>query len=171
MDPYKLGKLPNKSLWHERPTDSWSFYCPLCKSPRKIPYRPKPGGFRQVSQVVLTTAFLTLLMWSWLSWKGIVVGLPLWIGFEVFYRARVRVSLACPYCGFDPFLYLSDVKRARTEIEGHWRKVFADKGIPFPEKNPLPHPGTPIGQTLEGASDLEQVEAEEKIPDESGVVS
>ena len=40
--------------------------------------------------------------------------------------------LACPHCGFDPYLYLADVKLARQEIEEHWKRKFAEHGIPFP---------------------------------------
>ena len=52
--------------------------------------------------------------------------------FEGYYRSRVRIALSCPHCGFDPYLYLTDVKRARQEIEAYWRKKFAEKGIPYP---------------------------------------
>jgi hypothetical protein len=30
---------------------------------------------------------------------------------------------------------LIDVPRAREVVENHWRKKFAEKGIPYPEKN------------------------------------
>ena len=59
------------------------------------------------------------------------------------YRAKVRAALRCERCGFDPFLYLVDVKRARLEIENHWRKKFEEKGIPYPEEkspDPIAHP-------------------------------
>ena len=128
MDPLKA-----KSLWQDRSSNSWSFYCPHCTAARKIPYQPKPVR-RHYIQIGLTAAFFTLVTWQWFTWKGIISFLPLWTGFEVFYRSRVRGALSCPHCGFDPYLYLVDVKRARTEIEVHWRKKFAEKGIPFPEK-------------------------------------
>jgi hypothetical protein len=73
-----------------------------------------------------------LATWRWFEWKGIVSFLPFWLVFEVFYRARVRAALSCDQCGFDPILYLVDVKRARREIEEHWKKKFAEKGIPYP---------------------------------------
>jgi hypothetical protein len=41
--------------------------------------------------------------------------------------------LACNHCGFDPYLYLIDVPRAREVVENHWRKKFAEKGIPYPK--------------------------------------
>lgn len=60
---------------------------------------------------------------------------PFWILFEFFYRARTRVALSCPHCGFDPYLYLADAQWARDEMETYWRKKFEEKGTPFPEKD------------------------------------
>ena len=128
--------LKIKNFWKEKHSDLWSFYCPLCTSARRIPYRPQPGGLRQVSQVAITAIFFTLVCWNYFSWKGLISVLPFWTLFEIIYRARVRAALNCPHCGFDAFLYLTDVQRARAEVENHWRKKFAEKGIPFPEKNP-----------------------------------
>lgn len=73
-----------------------------------------------------------LATWNWFGWKGFVVFLPLWVIFETLYRSRVRAALNCEQCGFDPILYLVDVKRARREIEEHWKRKFAEKGIPYP---------------------------------------
>jgi hypothetical protein len=87
-------------------------------------------------QIGLTATIIMLASWSWFEWKGIVSFFPLWMLFEVFFRARVRAALACSQCGFDPYLYMIDVPRAREVVENHWRKKFAEKGIPYPEKNP-----------------------------------
>ncbi len=77
-----------------------------------------------------------LATWHWFDWKGIVSFVPFWAVFEVFYRTRMRAALVCDQCGFDPVLYLVDVKKAREQVELHYRKLFADKGIPYPEKTP-----------------------------------
>lgn len=121
-----------KTVWQDASSkDIWAFYCPQCKIPRRVPYRPKPAP-KHYAQVVLTSVVFTLLTAGWFSWKGVVIFLPLWIGFEVVYRGRVRAALHCEQCGFDPVLYLVDVKRARREIEQHWKKKFEEKGIPYP---------------------------------------
>jgi hypothetical protein len=70
--------------------------------------------------------------WKWMSWKGIVSFVPFWTIFELGYRWKMRAALGCPQCGFDPYLFLVDAKWARKEIEAHWRKKFAEKGIPYP---------------------------------------
>lgn len=137
-------KLP--TYWRERNSKIWSFFCPQCRSPKRVAYRPKPEVSHYI-QVALTAVVFTLLSWHWFEWKGIVSFLPLWIAFEAVYRSKTRAALACSDCGFDPFLYLVDVKRARAEIESHWRKKFADKGIPYPEKSadsPKPRAATAV---------------------------
>lgn len=87
-----------------------------------------------------------LATWNWFEWKGVVSFLPFWTFFEMVYRSRVRAALACTQCGFDPYLYLIDVPRAREVVENHWRKKFAEKGIPYPEKSAAKPSGAP--QTL-----------------------
>jgi hypothetical protein len=125
------GQAVSKSFWKERSSEIWSFFCPQCKIPRRVPYRAKPS-LKHYAQIGLTAAVFTLATWTWFNWKGIVVFLPLWVVFETLYRSRVRAALSCEQCGFDPILYLVDVKRARQEIEDHWKKKFAEKGIPYP---------------------------------------
>lgn len=132
------AKTFNKSLWKEKGTHVWTFFCPFCSSQRRLPFRPRPGGVKHFSQVGIAAVFFMVTTWSWFSWKGIVSFVPFWIVFEAVYRARVRGAASCSQCGFDPFLYLTDAGRARQVIEQHWRKKFAEKGIPYPEKNPQP---------------------------------
>lgn len=93
---------------------------------------PQPWRMTNVLRVALTSLAFTLATWPWFEWKGIVSFVPFWGIFEFAYRTRVRASLACPYCGFDPFLYMIDVKKARLEIETYWRKKFEEKGLAYP---------------------------------------
>ena len=124
-----------KSFWSKRHSHIWTFLCPLCRTQRKVPFRPRPGGIRQISQVALTSIFFTICTWPWLSWKGIVSFLPFWSVYEFIYRWRMRAALPCQQCGFDPYLFLIDEEWAKKEVEQHWRKKFADHGIPYPEKS------------------------------------
>jgi hypothetical protein len=129
-------ELPKKSLWKGAPSHIYSFYCPLCAVNRRVPYRSRPGGVRQISQIAITAAFFTLVTWELFSWKGIVSFVPFWAVFEFMYRSRMRASLKCHSCGFDPFLCLTDMGQAKAEIDRHWRKKFAEKGIPYPGSVP-----------------------------------
>lgn len=131
-------KAAGKSLYQDRNRRNYAFICPLCTSPRKIKYSPQPTASHFL-QIALTSVFFTLVCWNLFSWKGIVSFLPFWVIFEVIYRSRVRVALACEQCGFDPVLYLVDVDRARGEVDKHWRAKFAEKGIPYPKDIPEVH--------------------------------
>ncbi len=84
--------------------------------------------------------------WRWFEWRGVVSFVPFWLIFEAVYRARCRGILNCTQCGFDPYLYLIDTRRARAEVESHWRKKFAEKGIPYP--------GDPIPQAAERPTEI-----------------
>jgi hypothetical protein len=155
MNKVKLSGKPNEptldqSIWRARGRKIWTFLCPFCGAPRRIPFRPQPGGWRQIGQVILTAWVMTGLTWPWLGWKGIVSVIPLWTAFEIFYRWRARGVLSCSLCGFDPYLFMIDEEWARREMETHWRQKFAEKGIPFPEKPPGPGV-TPPGNASSGA--------------------
>ena len=138
-----------KTFWRENRSDVWSFFCPQCKIPRRVPYRPKPS-VKHYAQVALTSVVFMLLTWNWFFWKGLVVFVPFWIIFEAVYRGRMRAALSCENCGFDPVLYLVDTKRARVEIQDHWKKKFEDRGIAYPpvqtaQKSAKP-PAKPTGK-------------------------
>lgn len=132
MDPRDLKSLRTK--WRERAPTRWSFFCPLCRVTRQVSCSARPT-WRHMGQVALTSVVFTLLTWNWFEWRGIVSFVPFWTIFEIIYRSKLRVALHCPNCGFDPYLYLVDIQRARTEIENHWRKKFSEKGVPFPERD------------------------------------
>ena len=129
-------RAASKSIWKERYTRNFEFYCPMCATPRRIGMDPRPGSPVHFAQVGITAILIALVaehFLPWIGWKGLVSFLPLWIGFETIYRGRVRAKVTCSKCGFDPVLYLVDVEKAREAIQDHWRKRFAEKGIPYPE--------------------------------------
>ena len=128
-----------KSMWQGGPSQLWSFICPLCRANRKVPFQPKLGGKWRVFQIALTALMFMVLTWRWFSWRGIASFVPLWTVFEVVYRLRMRAALGCDQCGFDPYLFAVDPERARQEIDAHWRRKFAEKGIPYPEPKKFPH--------------------------------
>ena len=143
-----VGEILQKSFWKEKNTKHWSFFCPLCRVNRRVAYHPRPTP-KHYFQIALTTVVFMLATWPWFGWKGAVAFVPFWTVFEVFYRTRMRADLSCPQCGFDPYLYLVDIKRAREEIETHWRKKFAEKGVPFPEKeSPAAQAGAGTGPRM-----------------------
>ena len=127
-----MGHRNLKSFWRERNGALWSFICPLCRVERRLPLGPRPGTLKHFFQIGLLTVVFAILCWSKLSGRGFIAFIPFWSIFEVLYRWKLRILLPCSQCGFDPYLFSSDVKRAQQEVEHHWRKKFADKGIPYP---------------------------------------
>lgn len=113
----------------------WQFYCPYCSVTRRLPFQARPDTPVQLARMALATAFVTLVLWEWFGIKGALSAFPIWAAFEIAYRLRVRAALACTTCGFDPYLYKSNLPRARAEIEAKWREKFEERGIPFPEKS------------------------------------
>lgn len=148
---FSSQKLP-VSVWRERKTDVWVFFCPLCKADRRLPFQPGFGRRRQVLQIGITSSFLSLLSWKWFSWKGIVWVLPVWMFYEGLYRWRTRGALRCSGCGFDPYLLKIDQKWAKREIEEFWKKKFAEKGVPVPaskQKQQKQNEKTPERSTIQ----------------------
>jgi len=126
-------RLSRRGPWRERTAETFAFFCPLCRVERKLPNHPNPWTPRFILQIALCTAVFTLASSPWLEFKGWVAFVPFWMLFEIVFRLRMRSKLLCDQCGFDPVLYLSDVQKARQEVEAHWRKVFEQKGIPYPQ--------------------------------------
>ena len=96
------------------------FFCPLCK------YHQSTSTIERVelkhhAQILVFTLALTLLFFPLAGWNGLLFYLPLFAGFEFVYRLRKRQALVCQSCGFDPFLYKQDVKKAREALRQHWQ--------------------------------------------------
>ncbi|MEK6704406.1 MAG: hypothetical protein AABZ06_01320 [Bdellovibrionota bacterium] len=121
--------IPAKSVWRGQDGKQFSFFCPLCKSRRKVDvcFAPNPVNFKLFWQAALCGIVFSLITWSRFSWKGIVSILPFLAGAEFIYRIRRRRVLVCPSCGFDPYLYLVDAKLARKEIEDHTKRQLATR--------------------------------------------
>lgn len=121
-----------KSLWREK--TYYEFFCPLCRSERRISLTPNPWSPKNITRVGIATALLALLTWQWLGGWGALFFLPVWTAYETLYRLKVRKLLTCDSCGLDPILYLADVKRARAGVENHFKSK--QKPAPADEKAP-----------------------------------
>jgi hypothetical protein len=153
-----------RTFWRERQSKSWSFFCPQCRAARKVSGHPNPGRLENYGRIGLCSLVFTLATWNWFELKGLVSFIPFWAAFEIFYRTRMRAIMACPHCGFDPYLYLADIQLARREIEDHWKRKFAEHGIPYPASKhgpveipvPAPEPETSEIHLERGPGEAEQ---------------
>ncbi len=125
-----------KAIWKKIEETGFKFYCVGCNRERRIHPPAKIGSALFYLQILITTSILTLAGYPWFGLKGFAfLVIPVGIGFEGFYRMKMRTAMICPDCEFDPILYLVDRKKAAHQVERVWRKKFEEKGLPYPEKN------------------------------------
>ena len=105
-----------------------NFYCPLCHFHQGTKLSQKIG-WREHLQIFSFTAFLTYLFWSVFDIKGAFFYLVVWSAYELQYRFRKRHALICENCGFDPFLYKQDVKKARAAVRNFWEKKIEAENL------------------------------------------
>ncbi|MBS1958515.1 MAG: hypothetical protein JST80_03500 [Bdellovibrionales bacterium] len=130
-----LTKSLSKSLWRQIEQAGFNFYCVGCNRERRLSAPAKIGSKQFYFHIVIATAFMSVLTWKWMEWKGLVAwAIPVAILFEGVYRLRMRAALVCPDCQFDPILYLVNRKKAVHQVEVAWRHRFEKKGVPFPER-------------------------------------
>ena len=123
-----------KSIWKKIENQGFKFYCVGCNRERRQAPPAKVGSPKFFGHIVITTAFFAVLAYPWLHWKGFFAFvIPVGVVLEGIYRMKMRASLVCPDCNFDPILYMVDRDKAVRQVEETWRKKFAESGIPYPE--------------------------------------
>jgi len=142
-----------KSLWKKIEETGFKFYCVGCNRERRIHPPAKIGSALFFIQILLTAGTLTAATYPWLGLKGFAFFvIPVGLGFEAFYRMKMRAALVCPDCEFDPILYLVDRKKAAHQVERVWRKKFEKMGYDYPEKNQkkpvVPTQAPPAAETV-----------------------
>jgi hypothetical protein len=104
------------------------FFCPLCRYHQSTNTITKVGWKHHAQMTVLTITTI-ILGWPLFGLKAISFYLFYWMLFEFFYRIRKREALVCESCGFDPFLYKADVKKAREALKAHWQTRIEKEGL------------------------------------------
>ncbi len=93
-------------------------------------------------KIVLTTGMSMMICWKVFAWKGLVLLFPIWILWEVTYRLRLRKAIVCSFCGFDPYLFLSDQSKSIQVVKEHWEKKHPPRAEKVPESPPLNSKGS-----------------------------
>lgn len=141
--------MASNSQFHYVKAGKMHFFCPLChhhQSTNTIK-RVSAKNLAQLMLLTLTTAFVS---WPIFGFKGLSLFFVYWGVFEFVYRLRKRQALVCESCGFDPFLYKQDVKKARTALKQHWEKriqnenLFAGKKLKNYQTQPVNSPTQPV---------------------------
>lgn len=97
-----------------------NFFCPLCRTERVFTVGPRLT-FMNYVQILLTTIFLTTLLFPFVQFKGLFAFFIVWGSFEFVRRSLFKKEIPCPHCGFDASWYKRDVKKARELVETFWR--------------------------------------------------
>jgi hypothetical protein len=104
------------------------FFCPLCHSHQSTNTIRRVGP-KHFAQLGVLTLAISIAGWPIFGWNGLYLFFPFWLSFELFYRMRKRQALICQSCGFDPFLYKQDVRRARAALKEHWQKKIDTENL------------------------------------------
>ncbi|MCB0341903.1 MAG: hypothetical protein H6626_06490 [Pseudobdellovibrionaceae bacterium] len=91
-------------------------FCAFCRTPRRV-YRKKHMTLTNVVLSLLAAVLLMLILWQGPDPRAIVFFVVNLAIAEAFIQIRWRVSLPCPYCGFDPALYLRDKAAAAAKVK------------------------------------------------------
>ena len=123
-----------KSIWKKIENQGFKFYCVGCNKERRQAPPAAVGSLKFFSHILITTAFMSMLAYPWMHWRGMFAFvIPVGLVFEAVFRMKMRASLVCPDCSFDPVLYRVNRDKAVRQVEDTWRKKFADKGFTYPE--------------------------------------
>lgn len=97
-----------------------TFLCPVCQSKIQANLKSQIGFFAHLQITFVVAAICTLFYFFdglEMALKVSLLYLPIWGVVEFFHWMQVRNNAICPTCDFDTFLYVRDVRRARTRIE------------------------------------------------------
>ena len=123
-----------QQLYKKVESPGFNFYCVGCNRQRRHSTPTRVGSAAFFTQIAITTAFLSMLTWPWLHFKGLFAFvIPVGLVLEGLSRMKTRAALVCPDCCFDPILYLSNRDKAVRQVEASWRKKFEEKGLSYPQ--------------------------------------
>lgn len=93
-----------------------SCYCAFCRSPRKI-YRKRNIGLIDVFAALLGANVTMFAIFEEFDPRALLIFVTFLAIAEIFVQVRWRLAIVCPYCGFDPVLYLKDSARAVEKVK------------------------------------------------------
>lgn len=115
---------------------SESCYCAFCKHERKV-YTKKHIGPVNIFLVLLSSVLLSFIVWQGFDPRVSIVFCSGIVVSEIFVTIRWRVTMPCPYCGFDPVLYMKNPKKASSRVKGYIEEQKKSSDFYFRSKNPL----------------------------------
>ncbi len=118
----------------QQPDKCW---CAFCKWERKI-YRKRHLSFLNVFLCLLLSVLISEVLWSYFDPRMLVLFVSFLFVAELFLLIRWRVTVSCPYCGFDPILYLRNREAAVKKVKSYLENAKGDQFI-LSARNPWKH--------------------------------
>lgn len=117
---------------------SQSCYCAFCKHERKI-YEKKHISFVNVLLSVLVAFLLMYVFWQELDARVVILFVASICLSEIFILLRWRLSMPCPYCGFDPVLYKRSATECARKVQQFLEMKKSSPATYLHAKNPFQH--------------------------------
>ncbi len=93
-------------------------YCGFCSCERNV-YTKAHIAWTDVLSCALLASLLVFIVWQTLDPRGFIF-FALFLGLSEFIiQLRWRLSVSCPYCGFDPLLYKRSRPAAAEKVKEH----------------------------------------------------
>jgi hypothetical protein len=100
-------------------------YCGFCSCRRNV-YTKVHVGWTDVLSCFVLAVLLVFIFWQSLDPRGFLFFACLLGVSEFVIQLRWRISVSCPYCGFDPLLYKKSKLEAAAKVKGHLASRRAD---------------------------------------------
>lgn len=114
---------------------SEKIYCAFCRIERNA-YTKRSINFKNILLVLLASCLLMVVFWQSFDPKVFILFSVFLFLSEVFIQIRWRLSVTCPYCGFDPVVYVKDKEKASQKVKLQLKRIKEEKDILMP-KNPF----------------------------------
>ena len=114
---------------------SQNLYCAFCRIERKT-YRKKRVNWKDIVSIFFISMLLMFIFWQGFNPKVFIIFSVSLLLVEIFIQIRWRCSVVCPYCSFDPVLYVKDKERASKKVQVRLSEIKESEDF-LVSKNPF----------------------------------
>jgi cell division protein FtsW (lipid II flippase) len=112
--------LKKSPFWKKK--TFYQFLCPCCKKERRIPLDPQFGKAWHFFQIGIASFFFVTMGWHRFGIKGCLIFFVFFFFYELIYRIRTRSHLQCPFCGFDPIVFMTNKEKGLQKVKDHYEQ-------------------------------------------------
>ena len=96
--------------------------CAFCQLERRV-YRKNHISPTNILLCLVASLVVMMGVWQRPDARVLVLFVFFLAMAEIFLQVRWRLTLSCPFCGFDPALYLRDPDRAAAKVKGQLERA------------------------------------------------